>query len=64
METRIKYVEENERWYYAIQVKKYFLIKTWTFWRTIVLCDTWLAVEEFLDNMKKIDDFNEKLKLN
>lgn len=64
METRIKYIKKNSgRWYYAIQVKKHFLIKKWTFWKTIELCSTWLAVENFFKEMEKIDDYNVKLKL-
>lgn len=42
---------------------KYFLIKKWTFWKTINLCSTWLDVEEFFNEMEKIDDFNKKLNL-
>ena len=63
METRIKYIKKKNGWYYAIQVKKHFLIKTWTFWKTIKLCSTWLEVEKFFNEMEKIDDFNKKLKL-
>lgn len=64
METCIKSVKKKNGWYYAIQVKKYFLIKKWTFWKTIKLCSTWLQVEEFFNEMEKIDDFNKKLNLN
>lgn len=57
METRIKYIKENNSWYYAVQVKK------WIFWKTLKLCSTWLAVEEFFNEMEKIDKFNSKTKI-
>ena len=57
METRIKYVKKNNVRYYAIQVKK------WFFWKTIELCSTWLAVEEFFNELEKIENFNSKLKM-
>ena len=56
METRIKYIKKNNSWYYAIQVKK------WLFWRTLKLCSTWLAVDEFFNEMEKIADYNDKIK--
>lgn len=56
METRIKYIEKNNSWYYAVQVKK------WLFWKTLKLCSTWLDVEKFLNELEKIDDFNSKTK--
>lgn len=56
METRVKYVKKNNSWYYAIQVKN------WIFWKTLKLCDTWLAVENFFDELEKVDDFNNKPK--
>lgn len=56
METRIKYIKKNNGWYYAIQVKK------WIFWKTFKLCSTWLMVEEFFNEMEKIEDFNSKIK--
>lgn len=56
METRIKYVKEKNSWYYAVQVKK------WIFWKTLKLCSTWLAVEEFFNEMEKVDEFNSKTK--
>lgn len=45
METRIKYIKKNNAWYYAVQVKK------WIFWKTLKLCSTWLAVEEFFNEI-------------
>lgn len=57
METRIKYIKENNVWYYAVQIKK------WIFWKTLKLCSTWLAVEEFFNEMEKIDEFNSKTKI-
>lgn len=57
METRIKYIKKNNKWYYAIQVKK------WIFWKTLNLCDTWLAVENFFNELEKIDDFNGNSKI-
>ena len=56
METRIKYIEKNSSWYYAVQVKK------WLFWKTLKLCSTWLDVDNFFIEMKKVDDFNSKTK--
>lgn len=56
METRIKYIKKNNSWYYAVQVKK------WIFWKTLKLCNTWLAVEEFFNEMEKIAVFNDKIK--
>ena len=56
METRIKYIKKNNTWYYAVQVKK------WIFWKTLKLCITWLAVEEFFNEMEKIAVFNDKIK--
>ena len=56
METRIKYIKENNSWYYAVQVKK------WIFWKTLKLCSTWLEVEKFFNEVEKIDDFNSKAK--
>ena len=55
METRIKYIKKNNSWYYAIQVKK------WLFWRTLKLCSTWLAVDEFFNEMEKIEEYNNKI---
>lgn len=56
METRIKYIKKNNSWYYAVQVKK------WIFWKTLKLCITWHAVEEFFNEMEKIAVFNDKIK--
>lgn len=55
METRIKYIKKNNSWYYAIQVKK------WIFWKTIKICSTWLAVNEFFNELKKIEEYNNKI---
>ena len=55
METRIKYIKKNNSWYYAVQVKK------WIFWKTLKVCATWLAVNEFFNEMKKVDEFNNKI---
>ena len=54
METRIKYIKKNNSWYYAIQVKK------WIFWKTIKICSTWLAVNEFFNELEKIEEYNNK----
>lgn len=56
METRIKYIKKNNSWYYAVQAKK------WLFWKTLKLCSTWLDVDNFFIEMKKVDDFNSKIK--
>ena len=56
METRNKYVKEHNSWYYALQVKK------WMFWKTLKLCSTWLDVENFFNELGKVDDFNSKIK--
>ena len=56
METRIKYIQKNNSWYYAVQVKK------WIFWKTLKLCSTWLEVDNFFIEMQKVDDFNSKPK--
>lgn len=56
METRIKYVKKNNSWYYAVQAKN------WIFWKTLKLCDTWLAVENFFNELEKVDEFNRKTK--
>ena len=55
METRIKYIKKSNSWYYAVQVKK------WIFWKTLKLCNTWLSVEEFFNEMKKIEEYNNKI---
>lgn len=54
METRIKYIKKNNSWYYAVQIKKRL------FWKTLKLCSTWLEVDNFFIEMKKVDDFNSK----
>lgn len=57
METKVKYVKKNNSWYYAVQAKN------WIFWKTLKLCDTWLAVENFFNELEKVDDFNGKSKI-
>lgn len=56
METRIKYIKKNNNWYYAVQIKKRL------FWKTLKLCSTWLEVDNFFIEMKKVDDFNSNIK--
>lgn len=55
MERRIKYIKKNNSWYYAIQVKN------WIFWKTIKLCSTWLVVNEFFNELEKIEEYNNKI---
>ena len=55
METRIKYIKQNNSWYYAIQIKK------WIFWKTLKVCATWLAVNEFFNELKKVEEYNNKI---
>ena len=55
METRIKYIKKNTSWYYAVQVKK------WIFWKTLKVCATWLAVNEFFNELKKVEEYNNKI---
>ena len=55
METRIKYIKQNNSWYYAVQVKK------WIFWKTLKVCATWLAVNEFFNELKKVEEYNNKI---
>ena len=54
MVTIIKYIKKNNSRYYAIQVKK------WIFWKTIKICSTWLAVNEFFNELEKIEEYNNK----
>lgn len=54
MEKRIKYVKINGVWYYVLQVKK------WIFWKTINKFVKLEDAEEFLNKLKKVDDFNNK----
>lgn len=56
MKTRIKYINRNNAWYYAVQVKK------WIFWKTLNLCVTWIDVERFLNTLKEIEEANNKTK--
>ena len=57
METRIKYIKKNAtKGYYAIQVKK------WLFWKTIYTNTIFANVENFIDTLAKIDEFNDKAK--
>ena len=56
MKTRIKYIEKNNLWYYAVQIKK------WIFWETIYTDLIFANVEKFIDTLSKIDDLNSKAK--
>ena len=48
METRIKYIEKNNSWYYAVQAKK------WIFWTTLKLCSTCLDCFQMRFDFKEI----------
>lgn len=56
METRIKYIKKNTagEGYYAVQIKK------WLFWKTIYTNTIFANVENFIDTLSKIDEFNNK----
>ena len=54
METRIKSIKKDNKWYYAVQIKK------WIFWETIYTDGIFANVEKFIDTLAKIDDFNSK----
>lgn len=58
METRIKYIKKNTagEGYYAVQVKK------WLFWKTIYTNTIFANVENFIDTLAQIDEFNNKTK--
>lgn len=56
METRINYIKRKNSWYYAVQVKR------WIFWKTLKLSFNWVEVENFLNTLKKIEEFNSKTK--
>lgn len=56
METRIKSIKNDNKWYYAVQVKK------WIFWETIYTDSIFANVEKFIDTLSKIDEFNSKTK--
>lgn len=56
METRIKSIKKDNKWYYAVQVKK------WIFWKTIYTDDIFANIEKFIDTLAQIDDFNSKTK--
>ena len=56
METRIKYINKNNAWYYAVQIKK------WLFWKTIYTDTIFANVENFIDVLNQLDDFNNKTK--
>lgn len=55
MKIRVKYVKQNGSWRYALQVKK------WLFWKTIETFGFLDNVKDFLNILKKVDDFNESL---
>lgn len=54
MKLRVKYALKGS-WRYVLQIKK------WIFWKTIATFPTLENVEEFVKNLKKVDDFNESL---
>jgi hypothetical protein len=54
MRMRIKYVKQNDSWRYALQIKK------WLFWKTIETFVYLDNVNDFLNTLKKVDDFNSK----
>lgn len=55
METRIKYIKKNAtEGYYAVQIKQ------WLFWKTIYTNTIFANVENFIDTLSKIDEFNNK----
>lgn len=57
MKTRIKYIKTGKNeWCYAIQVKK------WIFWKTIETYATFEGAERFLNILKDVDNFNNKIK--
>jgi hypothetical protein len=56
MKMRVKYVKiKGKGWYYVLQVKK------WLFWKTIATFSTLENAEDFVNTLKKVDDFNESL---
>lgn len=54
MKMRVKYTLKGS-WRYVLQSKK------WIFWKTIAKFSTLENVEEFINKLKKVDDFNESL---
>lgn len=57
METRIKYIKTTRHgWCYAIQIKK------WIFWKTIETYASFEGAERFLNILKEIAGFNNKIK--
>jgi len=56
METRIKSIKKDNKWYYAVQVKKCI------FWKTIYTNTIFANVEKFIDTLGQIDEFNSKTK--
>ena len=55
MGTRVKYIKKNATdGYYAVQIKK------WLFWKTIYTNTNFVNVENFIDTLSKIDEFNNK----
>jgi hypothetical protein len=58
MKIRVKYIKIGADWRYALQFKK------WIFWKTI---ETFLYldnVKEFLDKLKKVEEFNKRFDSN
>lgn len=57
MKTRIKYIKTDKNgWLYAVQVKK------WIFWKTLETYASIEGADRFLNTLKEIDDFNNKIK--
>lgn len=57
MKTRIKCIKKNTGYYYAVQVKKW-----WLFWKTIYTDAIFANIEKFIDTLVQIDEFNNKAK--
>ena len=49
---RVKYVRHGADWFYDLQIKR------WIFWKTVERFVTLKRVEEFLDTLKEVDEFN------
>lgn len=58
MKMRVKYVRHGADWRYELQVKK------WLFWKTVDRFVTLKRVEEFLDTLKEVDEFNKRFDSN
>jgi hypothetical protein len=54
MKMRVKYALKGS-WRYELQTKK------WLFWKTIATFSTLENAEDFVNTLKKVDDFNESL---